>query len=69
MSAERDELHRLVNELPDQQIPAVLAEARRRAHLEQAAEWPPPFFSSFASGLDSLGAEHDDLLADGFGRS
>jgi hypothetical protein len=46
----------------------VLAEARRRAHLGPAAEWPPAFFSSFASGRTDLGANPDDLLADGFGR-
>jgi len=46
----------------------VLAEARRRAHLEAATEWPPAFFSSFASGRTDLGADHDGLLADGFGR-
>jgi hypothetical protein len=68
MSTDRDELHRLVDELPEQEIPAVLAEARRRAHLEPAGEWPPAFFGSFASGRKDLGANHDDLLADGFGR-
>jgi len=67
-SADRDELHRLVDELPEQDIPAVLAKARRRAHLGLAAEWPPAYFSSFASGRTDVGANHDDLLADGFGR-
>ncbi|GAA4539735.1 hypothetical protein GCM10023175_11530 [Pseudonocardia xishanensis] len=37
MSADRDELQRLVDELPEHDIPAVLAEARR-AHLEAATE-------------------------------
>ena len=69
MSAERDELHRLVDELPEQHIPAILVEARRRARLEPAGEWPPAFFGSFASGRGDLGTDHDDLLADGFGRS
>ena len=69
MSADRDELHRLVDQLPEQQeVPAVLAEARRRAHLEAATEWPPAFFKSFSSGHTDLGSNHDDLLADGFGR-
>ena len=68
MSADRDELHRLVDQLLEQEIPAVLAEARRRAHLEAATKWPPAFFSSFASGRTDLGADHDGLLADGFGR-
>ncbi|OLT12491.1 hypothetical protein BJF78_24430 [Pseudonocardia sp. CNS-139] len=69
MSADRDELRRLVDELPEQEIPAVLAEARRHARLGQVGEWPPAFFASFASGRTDLGRNHDDLLADGFGRS
>lgn len=31
MSAERDELKRLVEELPDERVSAVLAEARRQS--------------------------------------
>ncbi|WP_433557292.1 hypothetical protein ACQPWY_36545 [Pseudonocardia xinjiangensis] len=69
MSTERDELHRLVDELPEQEVSAVLAEARRRAHLEPAPDWPPAFFASFSSGRHDLGAHHDDVLADGFGLS
>jgi hypothetical protein len=69
MSAERDELRRLVDELPEREIPAVLAEVRRRAHVESAPEWPPAFFASFSSGRPDLGADHDDMLAEGFGRS
>jgi hypothetical protein len=68
VSAERDELHRLVDELPEQEISAVLAEARRRSHLQPTPDWPPAFFGSFASGRSDLGSRHDDLLADGFGR-
>jgi hypothetical protein len=69
MSADRDELRRLVDELPEREVPAVLAEVRRRAHLEPALEWPPAFFASFSSGRPNLGAHHDDLLAESFGQS
>jgi hypothetical protein len=69
MSAERDELIRLVEELPDDRVPAVLAEARRQRELRPAAEWPPDWFASFASGRHDLGSNHDDLMAEGFGRS
>ncbi|TCK27855.1 hypothetical protein [Pseudonocardia endophytica] len=68
MSAERDELKRLVDELPDERVPAVLAEARRQRQTQPAVEWPPSWFASFASGRTDLGRNHDDLLADGFGR-
>ena len=69
MSAERDELKRLVEELPDDRVPAVLAEARRQQQPQPAGEWPPAFFGSFASGRTDLGRHHEDLLAEGFGRS
>jgi hypothetical protein len=69
MSAEREELRRLVEELPDEQVPAVLAEVRRHSLPEPVSEWPPSWFNSFASGRHDLGGNHDDLLAEGFGRS
>lgn len=69
MSVERDELRQLVEQLPDERVPAVLAEARRQAWPEPAAEWPPVWFGSFESGRTDLGRNHDDLLAEGFGRA
>jgi hypothetical protein len=69
MSAERNELKRLVEELPDERVAAVLAEARRQQGPQPVPEWPPSWFASFASGRRDLGTNHDDLLADGFGRS
>src|SRR5690348_8203008 len=68
MSAERDELRRLVEVLADERVPAVLAEARRQHEQEPAAVWPPTWFASFASGRHDLGNNHDDLLTEGFGR-
>ena len=69
VSAERDELRRLVEQLSDDRVPAVLAEARRQSGSVPAGEWPPSWFGSFASGRSDLGSNHDDLLAEGFGRS
>ena len=69
VSAERDELSRLVEQLSDDRVPAVLAEARRQSESVPVGEWPPPWFGSFASGRSDLGSEHEDLLAEGFGRS
>ena len=69
MSAERDELRRLVEQLPDDRVQAVLAEARRQSGSVPAVEPPPPWFGSFASGRSDLGSDHEDLLAEGFGRS
>ena len=69
VSAERDELRRLIDQLPDDRVQAVLAEARRQSGSAVVGEWPPPWFGSFASGRSDLGSEHEDLLAEGFGRS
>ena len=69
VSAERDELRRLVEQLPDDRVQAVLAEARRQSGSVSAGQWPPSWFGSFASGRSDLGRNHDDLLAEGFGRS
>lgn len=69
MSADRDELKHLVEQLSDDRVPAVLAEARRQSGTQPIAEWPPPWFSSFSSGRNDLGSDHEDLLAEGFGRS
>ncbi len=69
VSAERDELKRLVEKLSDDRVPAVLAEARRQSQPRPATEWPPPWFASFSSGRSDLGSNHEDLLAEGFGRS
>jgi hypothetical protein len=69
VSAERDELRRLVEQLPDDRVQAVLAEARRQSGSVSADEWPPSWFGSFASGRTDFGSNHDDLLAEGFGRS
>ncbi|MGL5929776.1 MAG: hypothetical protein ACRCY8_12640 [Dermatophilaceae bacterium] len=69
MSAERDELKRLVEDLPEEQVPAMLAAVRRQHEQRPGTSWPPSWFGSFASGRSDLGSNHDDLLAEGFGRS
>jgi hypothetical protein len=69
MSPERDELLRLVQEIPDDAVPAVLADVRRRLAPVEEGPWPPPWFGSFASGRPDLGSNHDAILAEGFGRS
>jgi hypothetical protein len=69
VGAERDELRRLVEQLSEDRVSAVLAEARRQSASVPVGEWPPPWFGSFASGRSDLGSNHEDLLAEGFGRS
>lgn len=69
MSGEREELRRLVEQLPDEQVAAVLAEARRQAQPRPVGSWPPAWFGAVASDRTDLGRNHDDLLADGFDRA
>jgi hypothetical protein len=49
MTAARDELRRLVEQSPDEQIPAALAEVQRLAASAQSADWPPPWFGAVTS--------------------
>lgn len=44
MTAERHELHELVDELPEDQIAAALADVRRRLPRNNGKAWSPEFF-------------------------
>jgi hypothetical protein len=69
VSAERDELLRLVQDLPEDEVPLALADMRRR-HLRPVQErpWPPAFFASAPGDGKSIAEEVDELLSEGFGR-
>lgn len=67
MSPEREELERLVHELPEDQVPIVLADLRR--HLSSVTSRPsPPFFASAPGDGTSIADQAEDLLREGFGR-
>ena len=68
VTAARDELRRLVDALPDEQVPAALADMRRLAERGPASAWPPPWFGAVTSGRLDTSVRVDELLADGFGR-
>ena len=44
MTAERQELHDLVDELPEDQVAAALADVRRRLSRSEGKSWAPEFF-------------------------
>ena len=69
MSAEREELRRLVEELPDERVSAVLAEARRQIAPRGVPSWPPAWFGAIEADRTDVGRHHDDLLAEGFGNA
>jgi hypothetical protein len=68
MSAERDELRRIVEELPEEEVGAALA--RLRGHLQpvDARPWPPAFFGVGTSRRPGVARRADEILAEGFGR-
>lgn len=68
MSAERDELHRLVEELPDEQVSSALADVRRRIGRREAGAWPPAWFGAATADRTDTAARVDELLGEGFGR-
>lgn len=72
MSVDRHELHDLVDELPDDQVPLVLADVRRRLpRVRPTGSWPPKFFGGGVAqgGRTDIATNIDDYLADGFGKS
>ncbi|WP_033296275.1 hypothetical protein [Amycolatopsis jejuensis] len=66
---ERDELIRLVQEIPDDQVADVLYELRAHLRLAPGHQWPPAFFASAPGDGVSIAEEADELLSEGFGRS
>jgi hypothetical protein len=68
MSAERDELRELVERLPEEQVPAVLAAARRHLQATPGRSWPPALFGAGRARRSDVAARSEELLDDGFGR-
>jgi hypothetical protein len=66
MGAAREDLRRLVEELPDEQVRAVLAEARRQLTPRNVPAWPPVWFGAIEADRTDIARHHDDLLAEGF---
>jgi hypothetical protein len=68
MSADREELERLVHEIPEDQVPAVLAEVRRHIQSVSSQQWPPAWFGIAPGDGTAVGAQADEILAEGFGQ-
>lgn len=69
VSVQREELLRLVEELPEDEIPAVLDDVRRHLHVVERPSWPPAWFGAGEGQTTDVPARSEDLLRDGFGRS
>ena len=68
MTAARDELRRLVEELPDEKVAAALVEVQRLTASSGAETWPPSWFGSITSHHADTSERVDEILAEGFGR-
>jgi len=71
MSERRDELHHLIDSLPEEQVEQVLADVRRRAQprnlpSERAFAWIGAGPAN--NGRNDNAKRVDELLAEGFGR-
>ena len=72
MTADRHELHDLVDELPDDQVALAIADVRRRlAKPPGERPWPPKFFGAGVAkgGRTDIATNIDKYLAEGFGQS
>jgi hypothetical protein len=69
VSADREELRRLVDDLPDERVPAALEDVRRHLTSTNGSRaWPPAWFGSGSALRSDVAARSEELLADGFGR-
>ena len=68
MSAARDELRELVEQLPDDEVPVVLAEVRRHVVPATRRPWPPAFFGAGGASRSDVAERAEEILGEGFGR-
>jgi hypothetical protein len=66
VSAEREELARLVEELPDDEVPGALAEVREHLRPVKEGSWPPAWFGIAPGDGTPVGRRSEELLAEGF---
>ncbi len=68
MSDARDELRELVEQLPDDEVPVVLAEVRRHVVPVTTRPWPPAFFGAGEASRSDVAERAEEILGEGFGR-
>jgi len=69
MTAKRDELIHLIEGMPDDQVEAMLEDARRRAGKKSKPTWPPKFVGMIKDGPKNGSSPEyvDAVLTQGFG--
>lgn len=69
MTEARDELRRLVEQLPESRVSTALTELQRLTDNDApTGTWPPAWFGSITAGRSDTSQRIDQILADGFGR-
>lgn len=70
MSTLRDELHNLIDRLPEEQVAPILAIVRESTPAEDGGEeWPlPDFVGTLSSGKGDLAARSSEILRTEMGR-
>jgi hypothetical protein len=68
VSTQRDELHQLIDELPEEQVADALAMLRARKSRGRR-DWPPRWFGAVQAGRSDTAQRAEEILRDGFGRS
>lgn len=68
MTSQRQELERLVRELPEEEVPHVLDDVRTHLRSPRGQQWPPAWFGAAAGRRTDTSERVDELLSDGFGK-
>jgi hypothetical protein len=65
----REELHLLVERLPDEQVQAVASELRARlVSAGRGGSWPPAWFAMAEGSSDDVSERVEEIIAEGLGR-
>lgn len=68
MDPRHEELHRLVEELPEEQVPGALADLRARGRRAGPRPWPPAWFGAVRGASPDVSGRVDEILREGMGR-
>jgi hypothetical protein len=69
MSVEREELLRLIEDLPEDEVPVVLDDVRRHLSAVRGRPWSPAWFGAGESRTTDVADRSEELLGNDFGRS
>jgi hypothetical protein len=68
MSAEREELRHLIQDLPEEEVPAVLGALWPRLRAGKNRAWPPASFGAAQSHTSDAAARTEERLQGRFGQ-